>query len=52
MIIMTEEMIRISRKEYEGMKETIQILQNTDLIKQLIESEENIKKGRIEEFEY
>ena len=34
----------ISKKEYEGMKETIEILQNPEMMKQILESEENRKK--------
>jgi len=49
---MAEEMVKISLKEYEGMKETIEILQSPDMMKQIIESEENISKDKIEEFEY
>ena len=45
-------MIRISLKEYEGMKETIEILQDHDLMAQIIESEKNIKEGKITKFEY
>ena len=37
----------ISKKEYEGMKETIEILQNSDMMKQILESEKNITKGKI-----
>lgn len=44
-------MMRISVQEYEGMKETIEILQNPDLMKQVIESEKNITEGNIKEFE-
>ena len=44
---MEEKMIKISRKEYEGMKETIEILQNPDMMSQILESEENIKKGKV-----
>lgn len=44
-------MMRISVQEYEGMKETIEILQNLDLMKQIIESEKNITEGNIKEFE-
>ena len=40
-------MVIISRKEYEGMKETIEILQNPDMMKQILESEKNISKGKI-----
>ena len=46
-----EGMIRISKKEYEGMKETIEILQDSDLMRQIMESEENIKEGNIEKLE-
>ena len=49
---MQEKMIRISLKEYEGMKETIEILQNPELMSQIIESEKNIKEGKIKEFNY
>ena len=49
---MNEHMIMISKKEYEGMKETIEILQDSDLINQLIESKRNIKEGNIKKFEY
>lgn len=44
---MKQDMILISKKEYEGMKETIEILQNSDIMKQILESEKNIAKGRI-----
>ena len=44
---MKQDMILISRKEYEGMKETIEILQNPDIMKQILESEKNIAKGGI-----
>jgi PHD/YefM family antitoxin component YafN of YafNO toxin-antitoxin module len=47
-----EEIIKISRKEYEGMKETIEILQSPDMIKQILESEENTKNGKTKEFKY
>ena len=50
MINMEEKMIKISRKEYEGMKETIEILQDPDIMKQILESEDNIKKGKIKKF--
>ena len=39
------ELIMISKKEYDGMKETIEILQNPEMMKQILESEENRKKG-------
>lgn len=51
-IIMEENMIKISLKEYEGMKETIKILQNPDIMCQILESEDNIKKGKVKEFKY
>ena len=44
---MKQEMILISKKEYEGMKETIETLQNPDIMKQIRESEKNIVKGKI-----
>ncbi len=44
---MVQEMIMISRKEYDGMKETIELLQNSDMMEQIIESEKNIKQGKI-----
>ena len=44
---MKQDMILISKKEYEGMKETIEILQNSDMMKQILESEKNIVKGKI-----
>jgi PHD/YefM family antitoxin component YafN of YafNO toxin-antitoxin module len=47
---MEEKMIKISRKEYEGMKETIEILQNPEMMSQILESEENIKKGKVKKF--
>ncbi|MEK6984066.1 MAG: hypothetical protein AABX33_05810 [Nanoarchaeota archaeon] len=43
---MKQDMILISKKEYEGMKETIEILQNSDMMKQILESERNIAKGK------
>ena len=46
------ETIVISIKEYEGMKETIAILQDPEMIKQILESEKNIKEGKIKKFEY
>lgn len=49
---MDEKMIKISMKEYEGMKETIELLQDSDIICQVLESEENIKKGKVKEFKY
>jgi len=40
-------MIQISKKEYEGMKETIEILQDQDILGQILESKKNIKEGKI-----
>ncbi len=40
------ELITISKKEYEGMKETIEILQDPDMMKQILESEKNIKSEK------
>ena len=47
-----QELIKISKKEYEGMKETIEILQDPDIMKQILESEENIKSGKIKKLEF
>lgn len=47
-----EKTILISKKEYEGMKETIEILQDPELMNQILESEKNIKKGKLKEFKY
>ena len=44
---MKQDMILISKKEYEGMKETIEILKNSDVMKQILESEKNIANGKI-----
>ena len=49
---MKQEMVIISRKEYEGMKETIEILQNPEMVKQILESEKNIKQGKIKRFNF
>jgi len=46
------ETITISKREYEEMKETIEILQNPDFMEQVLESEKNIKKGKIKKFQY
>jgi PHD/YefM family antitoxin component YafN of YafNO toxin-antitoxin module len=48
---MEEQMIKISKREYEGMKETIEILQNSDLMRQILESERDIRQGRIKEID-
>ncbi|MDO8564045.1 MAG: hypothetical protein Q7R87_03490 [Nanoarchaeota archaeon] len=46
-----EKMIQISLKEYEGMKETIEILQNPEMMAQILESEDakrkNVKSWKI-----
>ena len=42
---MEQETLIISKKEYEGMKETIEILQDNELMSQIRESEENRRKG-------
>ncbi|MEK6926119.1 MAG: hypothetical protein AABW50_02470 [Nanoarchaeota archaeon] len=47
-----DNMIRISLKEYEGMKETIEILQDSDMISQILESEKNIKQGKIKKLNF
>ena len=44
--------IVISKKEYEGMKETIELLQDPEIMNQIFESEKNIKEGKIKKFEY
>ena len=46
------ELIKISKKEYEGMKETIEILQDPGMMKQILESEKNIKAGKTKKFKY
>ena len=43
---MEQETLIISKKEYEGMKETREILQNKELMTQIMESEEN-RKNRV-----
>ena len=45
-------MVKISLREYEGMKDTIELLQNPDMMNQVIESEKNVANGEVEEFEY
>ena len=42
---MKQNVMIILKKEYEGMKETIEILQDEELMDQIKESEENLKKG-------
>ena len=46
-----QETIEISKKEYEGMKSTIKTLQDADLMNQITESENNIKKDNVEKFD-
>jgi len=48
---MEKQMIKISKKEYEGMKETIEVLQNPDIMGQILESEKNVKEGNIKELD-
>jgi len=50
-ISMNQNMILISRKEYESMKETIEILQNPEMIKQILASEKNISEGKIKKLD-
>lgn len=45
------ETIVISKKEYEGMKETIELLQDPEVMKQIQESEKNIKEGKIKKLD-
>lgn len=45
-------MIKISKKEYEGMKETIEILQDPETMSQILESEKNINEGNLKELEF
>jgi len=47
---MEKDTITISLEEYRGMKETIEILQDQDMISQILESEANIQEGNIKEF--
>lgn len=49
---MRAETIIISKKEYEGMKETIELLQDPETMKQILESEKNIKAKKLKKFEY
>jgi PHD/YefM family antitoxin component YafN of YafNO toxin-antitoxin module len=52
MYIPMAELMKISKKEYDGMKETIETLQSPDMMKQILESEKNIKAGRTKKFTY
>ena len=47
-----QQLICISRKEYEGMKETIELLQDPEIMEQILESEQNIQAGKIKKFEF
>ena len=40
------EFVSIPRSEYEGLKETISILQNQDLVRMIRESQKNIVEGK------
>jgi len=42
----------INKKEITSWKSTMDILNDKDMMKQIIESENNIKKGKIREFKY
>ena len=44
-------MIKISKREYDGMKETIEILQDPEMMSQILESEKNVKEGNLKELE-
>ena len=46
---MQNQLIQVSKKEWEGMKQTIEILQNPDVLKQILQSEQNIKEGNVKE---
>ena len=48
---MKQDMIVISKKEYDGMKDTIEILQNPEIMKQILDSEKNISKGKIKKLD-
>ena len=41
-----QELIQLPKEEYESMKETIEILSNKKLMKEIKEGIEDIKKGR------
>jgi len=45
------ELIQISKNEYESMKETLEVLSNKKLMKDIKEGIEDIKKGRYTTFE-
>jgi len=48
---MQEQLIKISKTEWEGMKQTIEILQSPNIMNQIIESENNIKNNNTKELE-
>ena len=48
---MKQDIILISRKEYDGMKETIEILQSPEMMKQILESEKKISEGKIKKID-
>ena len=41
-----------SKKENKGMKEMMEILQDPEMMRQIWESEKNIKQGKIKKFKY
>jgi hypothetical protein len=43
--------VTISSDEYESMKSTIEVLSDPSLMKQLKQSEEDVKKGRVKKWE-
>ena len=48
---MKAEMMPISKKGYKGMKETIELLQNPDILHQILESEKNIRLGKLKKLD-
>jgi len=42
--------VTISKDEYESMKATLEVLQDEDLMRQLKESEEAIRKGKVKKW--
>lgn len=46
-----QELIQVSKEEYESMKETIEIFSNKKLMKDIKEGIEDIKEGRFITFE-
>ncbi len=41
----------ISKEQYAGMLDTIEMLQDADMMEQVLESEENIAEGNVEKLE-